>query len=96
MHLVRQATTILVPTVRRYFAYQGVSMVVIDFIPGQTLADCWYSLITGVGFGSFTPSAVTSESYAVSKSLVHLVGINSQGISDVNPNFVTAPCSLNM
>lgn len=56
MHLVRQATTILVPTVRRYFAYQGVSMVVIDFIPGQTLADCWYSLITGVGFGSFTPS----------------------------------------
>ena len=44
MHLVREATTVLVPTVRRYFAYQGVSVVIMDFIPGQTLADCWHSL----------------------------------------------------
>ncbi|PIL30506.1 hypothetical protein GSI_07206 [Ganoderma sinense ZZ0214-1] len=44
MHLVREATTILVPTIRRNFIYRGVSAIIMDFIPGQTLADCWHSL----------------------------------------------------
>ncbi|KAI1788480.1 kinase-like domain-containing protein [Ganoderma leucocontextum] len=44
MHLVRETTTIPVPAVRRYFNYRGRSVVIMDFIPGQTLADRWPSL----------------------------------------------------
>ncbi|KAI0262044.1 kinase-like domain-containing protein [Gloeopeniophorella convolvens] len=44
MSLVRESTSIPVPAVRRWFSYRGEGVIVMDFVPGQTLKDCWPSL----------------------------------------------------
>ncbi|PCH36187.1 kinase-like protein [Wolfiporia cocos MD-104 SS10] len=42
--LVRESTTIPVPAVRRYLTVNGNNAIIMDYIPGQTLEDCWGQL----------------------------------------------------
>ncbi|TFK80402.1 kinase-like protein [Polyporus arcularius HHB13444] len=41
MDLVRKSTTIPVPAIRRTFSINNYNAIVMDYIPGETLADCW-------------------------------------------------------
>ena len=44
MRLVRDTTTILVPRVLRFFRFGANQVIVMDYIPGRSLEDCWETL----------------------------------------------------